>query len=77
VYTPFQRAAWVLFGLMTAITFLGPLIMYLVLRGGEHDGWPPEGPLEWGTAIGVIAVGSIVFLASLIVAFKLPKVPKR
>lgn len=69
------KVAWILFGAMTALTFLGPPAIFLVFRGGGHQGWPPENPTEWAVLIGVASAGALVFVACLAVALALPKRP--
>jgi hypothetical protein len=54
------RTMIVLFALMTAATFGGPLAIALVLQGGRHSGWPPDRAVEWltlaGTSVLVVAL---------------------
>lgn len=53
---PASRPAYVLFGLMTLLSFGGPFLIAAILWGGERSGWPPDRPIEW------IGVGLILFL---------------
>lgn len=69
------KVAWILFAATTLLTFLGPLAIFLVFRGGVRRGWPPENPTEWGVLIGVVSVGALLFIACLGIALALPKRP--
>jgi hypothetical protein len=42
-------APFVLLGLLTITTVGGPLLIFLMLKGGERPVWPPDRPLEWWT----------------------------
>lgn len=67
-----QRVAFVLLVLMTVVTVLGPLALYLAIAGGRHDGWPPDRPIEWIVLVIVVALGTLLFLSCLIVATRIP-----
>ena len=54
------RVAYVLLGLLTLATFGGYFLIGHVLKGGDHAGWPPDRPVEWGVFAGV--TGSVVGL---------------
>ncbi|QDV32706.1 hypothetical protein [Tautonia plasticadhaerens] len=43
----------VLFGMLTLLTFAGPLAIFVVGRGGERPSWPPDRPIEWRVFLGV------------------------
>ncbi len=47
------RGPFVLLGLMTATTMLGPFLIGFVLRGGDRASWPPDRPVEWATVLGI------------------------
>jgi len=51
-----RRSAYVLLGLMTFLSFVGPFLIAGILWGGPRSGWPPDRPIEW------IGVGAILFL---------------
>jgi hypothetical protein len=50
---------YVLLGAMTLISFGGPFVILVVVRGGPRANWPPDRPVEWIT----IAVVSWLFIA--------------
>ena len=39
----------VLLGLLSIATMGGPLLIFIVLWGGERTAWPPDRPVEWWT----------------------------
>jgi hypothetical protein len=39
----------VMLGLMSVVTFGGPLAILFVVRGGERPDWPPDRAIEWWT----------------------------
>lgn len=43
------RLPFVLLTLMTLVTFGGPVVIWIVLRGGSNPKWPPDRPIEWIT----------------------------
>jgi len=51
-----QRRSMLLFGLLTLATFVGPLVIVVVGRGGRRPSFPPDRPLEhlvfWGVTGG-------------------------
>ncbi len=60
---PLARGPFVLLGLMTATTILGPVIIGVVLRGGPRPHWPPDRVIEWATVLGVSAAVIILMVA--------------
>lgn len=69
--TSLSRLAFILFGLMTIVTFGGPLAFGYVLRGGQSPGWPPDRPVEWiilgvttGLVLGLMALSISVSVAN-------------
>jgi hypothetical protein len=48
---------YVLLGAMTGVSFGGPLVILLVVRGGKSANWPPDRPVEW------ITIGLVVWMA--------------
>ena len=46
------RGPFVLLGLMTTTTILGPFLIGGMLRGGDQPNWPPDRPVEWATVLG-------------------------
>jgi len=70
-----SRAAYVVLGLMTLVSFGGPALIAVILWGGQRSGWPPDRPIEW------IGVGLVLFLfltcfiACLTVPLWIPRAP--
>ena len=56
------RLPWVVLGVMTTLTFGGPLLIGAVLRGGERTTWPPDRAVEWATLIGT-SLAVVVLMA--------------
>ncbi len=46
------RWPFVVIGLMTTLTILGPILIGWVLSGGASAQWPPDRPVEWVTLLG-------------------------
>ncbi|CAN5733819.1 hypothetical protein BH23PLA1_BH23PLA1_07350 [soil metagenome] len=67
---PLRRLPFVLLGLMTVVTFLGPFVILLVLRGGRRPVWPPDRPVEWVVFWGVSGVVAGLMVACLGVSLK-------
>ncbi|WP_165248597.1 hypothetical protein [Paludisphaera soli] len=63
--TPVSKAAYVLLGLMTVVSFGGPFGIALILHGGERTGWPPDRTAEWVGMGGVLALFIVCFVACL------------
>jgi hypothetical protein len=63
-----SRLAWVLLALTTLVAFGGPVLIWLVFRGGEHTAWPPESQEEW-LVLGLVVGGfAALMVASIGVA---------
>ncbi len=45
--TPLPRLPYVLLGAMTLVSFGGPFVILVVVRGGPSARWPPDRPVEW------------------------------
>jgi hypothetical protein len=56
----------VLFGVLTLLTFAGPLAIFAVGRGGDRPTWPPDRPVEWRVFLGVTIGFVLLFLACVI-----------
>jgi hypothetical protein len=54
---PLPALPYVLLGAMTAVSFGGPFVILLVVRGGASANWPPDRPVEW------ITIGLVIWLA--------------
>ena len=67
---PLPRGPFVLLGLMTATTVLGPFLIGMVLRGGESQVWPPDRSVEWVTVLGTSAAVLGLMAACLSLGFR-------
>ena len=63
------RLPLVLLAILTLFTFAGPLAVGLALRGGEHDLWPPDGPVENWWVGGIVGAYLIVMASCLTTAY--------
>jgi hypothetical protein len=60
----------VLLGLLTLVTFVGPCVAFMTLRGGEVSEWPPDRPVEWW-AIGLtLGLGFVLTVACITTALQ-------
>ncbi|AMV36351.1 hypothetical protein [Planctomyces sp. SH-PL62] len=62
---PISRAAYVLLGAMTLVSFGGPFFIALILYGGERSGWPPDRTVEWVGVLGVLALFTVCLVACI------------
>lgn len=69
---PLPRLPNALLGLLTLACFGGPMALWLVLRGGASDEWPPDRAIEWLVAGLVIASAVGLFLACVTVGWWYP-----
>jgi hypothetical protein len=61
--THLRRLPYVLLGAMTFVSFVGPFVLLVALRGGASAKWPPDRPLEWAVVITVFGLVIGLFLA--------------
>ncbi|MFO0950605.1 MAG: hypothetical protein U0835_05525 [Isosphaeraceae bacterium] len=54
-----------LLGLMTMLTFAGPFVIYVAVRGGESPDWPPDRPAEW-VVFGVVTGAVVALMAACV-----------
>jgi hypothetical protein len=54
---------YVLLGAMSLVTFGGPFLILVVVRGGESPNWPPDRALEWITIAVVLGLFTALFVA--------------
>ena len=73
---PLPKLPLVMLGALTLVSFGGPLVMLLMIRGGERSTWPPDRAVEWGTIW--VAIGLVVGLmaAAIITALRSRKGPR-
>jgi hypothetical protein len=64
-----SRLPWVVLGLMTLVSFGGPVLIAVLLRGGTRSGWPPDRPVEWVGVGLVMALFAACFIACLTVGW--------
>lgn len=63
---------YVLLGAMTLISFGGPFVILLVVRGGASANWPPDRPVEWITIALVVWLAIALFLACVSIGWWYP-----
>ncbi len=59
------RLPYYLLGAMSLVSFGGPLVIFLVLRGGRSPDWPPDRAIEWVVVSFVIVLAVALFVACL------------
>ncbi|HKI20957.1 MAG TPA: hypothetical protein VKA15_23900 [Isosphaeraceae bacterium] len=67
---------YVLLGAMTLVSFGGPFLIYVVVRGGSSAQWPPDRPLEWITIALVFSLVIALFFACVTIGWWYPE-PRR
>ncbi|RUL89021.1 hypothetical protein [Tautonia sociabilis] len=67
---------YILFGMLSLLTFAGPLAIFLVGRGGQRPTWPPDRPIEWQVFLGVTIAFVVLFVACLVDAARLRSRPR-
>jgi hypothetical protein len=60
-----RSSSWpyALLGAMSLVTFGGPLLVLVVVRGGASPNWPPDRALEWITIAVVLGLFAVLFVA--------------
>lgn len=58
-----RKLPLVLLGFMTILAFLGPFAIWAVLRGGAHEQWPPDRPVEWITFVSTVGLVAALMVA--------------
>jgi hypothetical protein len=48
---------------MTLVSFGGPFVMLVIIRGGARANWPPDRPVEWFTIGLVLTLAIALFVA--------------
>jgi hypothetical protein len=56
-YQRLPTLPYVLLGALTLISFGGPFVILIIVRGGASANWPPDRPVEW------ITIGLVLWLA--------------
>jgi hypothetical protein len=67
---------YALLGAMSLVSFGGPFLVLVVVRGGSSPSWPPDRPLEWLTIALVLVLFIALFVACLTNAWWFPP-PRR
>jgi hypothetical protein len=63
---------YVLLGAMTLVSFGGPFLILIMVRGGPRANWPPDRPVEWFTIGLVIGLAIALFVACVSIAWWYP-----
>jgi hypothetical protein len=58
-----------LLGVMSVVCFVGPLVIFFVVRGGPSPVWPPDRAIEWITIITVIGLFIVLFFACITIGW--------
>lgn len=64
------KGPFILFGLMTVFSLVGPFAIFLVIRGGRNPDWPPDRPVEWLT-FGVVTGAVVVLMLACVMSGRL------
>ncbi len=67
----------VLLGVMTLLSFGGPVVIGLILRGGGSATWPPDRPIEWAVLFVISGLVAALMLACCGLALAVRKPPAR
>ncbi len=71
-YQRLPALPYVLLGAMTLISFGGPFVILLIVRGGASANWPPDRPVEWITIGIVLWLAIALFLACVSIGWWYP-----
>jgi hypothetical protein len=67
-----SRLAYALLIAMTLVSFGGPVVLMLVIGGGESPKWPPDRPVEWLAFGLIVGTASVLILLGLTIRWWLP-----
>jgi hypothetical protein len=65
---PLPRLPFALLGLLTLASFGGPFAL-LIVRGGDHNGWPPDRAIEWIVIALVFTTTTALFVACVTIGW--------
>jgi len=71
-YQRLPTLPYVLLGAMSLITFGGPFVILIIVRGGASANWPPDRPVEWITIALVLWLAIVLFLACVSIGWWYP-----
>jgi hypothetical protein len=57
---------------MTLVSFGGPFVMLVIVRGGASANWPPDRPVEWFTIGLVLSLAIALFVACVSIGWWYP-----
>jgi hypothetical protein len=61
-----------LLGAMTLVSFGGPFLILVVVRGGASPYWPPDRALEWIMIALVLVLFAVLFVACVTIGWWYP-----
>jgi len=67
---------YVLLGAMSIVSFGGPFLIFVVVRGGESARWPPDRAIEWITIALVFSLLITLFFACVTIGWWYPPPPR-
>jgi hypothetical protein len=63
---------YVLLGAMSLVSFGGPFVILVIVRGGASANWPPDRVVEWVTIALVLVLAIALFLACVSIGWWYP-----
>ncbi len=60
----------ILLGVLTVVTFGGPIVLLVVIQGGSRHDWPPDRAVEWWAFWLVIGLGIGLVTACIMTALR-------
>jgi len=61
---------------MSIVSFGGPFLIFVVVRGGESARWPPDRAIEWITIALVFSLLITLFFACVTIGWWYPPPPR-
>jgi hypothetical protein len=71
-YQRLPTVPYMLLGAMTLVSFGGPFVILVIVRGGASANWPPDRPVEWITIGLVLWLAIALFLACVSIGWWYP-----
>lgn len=72
-----RRVSFLLFGLLSVATLVGPALIFWVGRGGQRETYPPDRPIEWQVFLSVIILYILLFTVTIYVSTLLLRAQRR